>query len=80
MHRRQDENKHALEGGGIAVMGKACYHGDRILLPVMHVVKAEQQLDEPIENLDFRKAPSCSSHLLQFTVQIPILMGGGVSL
>lgn len=43
--------------------------------PSMHVVKAEQQLDEPIDDLDLWEAPPGSSHLLNLTVQIPILMG-----
>lgn len=39
----------------------------------MYVAKAEQELDEPINDLTFRKAPPSSSHLSYLTVQIPIL-------
>lgn len=39
----------------------------------MYVAKAEQELDEPINDLAFRKAPPNSSHLSYLTVQIPIL-------
>lgn len=41
--------------------------------PVVYVAKAEQELDEPINDLAFRKAPPSSSHLSYLTVQILIL-------
>lgn len=41
--------------------------------PVVYVAKAEQELDEPINDLAFRKALPSSSHLSYLTVQIPIL-------
>lgn len=41
--------------------------------PVMYVAKAEQELDEPINDLAFRETPPSSSHLFYLTVQIPIL-------
>lgn len=41
--------------------------------PVVYVAKVEQELDEPINDLAFRKAPPSSSHLSYLTVQIPIL-------
>lgn len=42
--------------------------------PVVHVVEAEQQLDEPIHDLGFREAPPRSPHLVQLTVQVPVLI------